>query len=88
MKNRTVIKHEYKLLKQIARCAIGFKEESNDNNKREAELWKIKLFNDWDNIVGNLGTKVCIEKIDGDTLVLSVENSSSKPRHRSTYHPP
>ena len=45
MKNRTVNRHEYKLLKQIARCAIGFKEELNDNNKREAELWKIKMFN-------------------------------------------
>jgi len=41
----------------------------NNNN------WKIKLLQQWPNIVGNLATKVRLEKINKDSLVLGVYDS-------------
>ena len=38
--------------------------------------WKIKLFKDWPNIIGNLNNQVKIEKIEGNTLILGVYSSS------------
>ena len=38
--------------------------------------WKMKLMHQWDTIIGNLGDKVRIEKIDGDLLVLGVIHPS------------
>lgn len=35
-------------------------------------LWKIKLFNGWDSIIGHLKDKVRIEKIDETSLTLGV----------------
>ncbi len=40
-----------------------------DNN------WKMQLLRDWPSIMGNLGTKVHLEKIHDDTLVLGVADS-------------
>lgn len=37
--------------------------------------WKVQLLRDWQNILGNLGTKVHLEKIHDDTLVLGVSDS-------------
>ena len=34
--------------------------------------WKIKLFNSWEKIIGNLKSKVRIEKIDKQSLILGV----------------
>lgn len=36
------------------------------------EAWKFTLLTNWNTIIGNLGTKVCLEKIQDDTLVLGV----------------
>ncbi len=38
--------------------------------------WKMKLMQQWDTIIGNLGDKVRIEKIDSDILVLGVIHPS------------
>ncbi len=38
--------------------------------------WKMKLMQEWDGIIGTLGDKVRIEKIDGDLLVLGVIHPS------------
>lgn len=40
------------------------------------DSWKIQLLSNWETIMGNLHTKVQLEKIDEDTLVLGVHNSS------------
>lgn len=40
-----------------------------DNN------WKIQLLDQWPLIMGNLGTKVHLEKIQDDTLILGVTDS-------------
>jgi len=37
--------------------------------------WKIQLLSNWPSIIGNLHTKVKIEKIKGDILVLGVYDS-------------
>jgi len=37
--------------------------------------WKLQLLRDWPTIMGNLGTKVHLEKIYKDTLVLGVADS-------------
>jgi len=37
--------------------------------------WKFKLLTNWPSIVGNIETHVRLEKIDHDTLVLSVQDS-------------
>jgi flagellar biogenesis protein FliO len=37
--------------------------------------WKIDLLRNWDTIIGNLNTKVYLEKITDDTLVLGVTDS-------------
>jgi len=36
--------------------------------------WKIRIFNQWDDIIGNLKDKVWIEKIDGSILYLKVSH--------------
>lgn len=40
------------------------------------DSWKIQLLSNWATIMGNLHTKVQLEKIYEDTLVLGVHNSS------------
>lgn len=37
--------------------------------------WKIDLLRRWPEIIGDLGSKVILEKIEDSTLVVSVENS-------------
>lgn len=37
--------------------------------------WKVQLLRDWKDILGNLGTKVHLEKIHDDTLILGVSDS-------------
>ncbi len=37
--------------------------------------WKIQLLNNWPKIMGNLSSKVSIEKINDDTLILAVVDS-------------
>jgi len=37
--------------------------------------WKIKLLNSWHHVMGGLGTKVRLEKIEEDTLVLGVSDA-------------
>lgn len=37
--------------------------------------WKIDLLRNWDTIIGSLNTKVYLEKIGDDTLVLGVSDS-------------
>ncbi len=37
--------------------------------------WKFQLLSNWPSIVGNLETHVRLEKIDNETLVLSVQDS-------------
>ena len=37
--------------------------------------WKFQLLKNWDSIMGNLATKVKLEKIQEDTLVLGVYDS-------------
>lgn len=39
------------------------------------ENWKVQLLSNWDTILGNLKTKVHLEKIYDDTLVLGVYDS-------------
>jgi hypothetical protein len=39
------------------------------------EQWKITLLTNWNTILGTLSTKVCLEKIQGDTLLLGVYDS-------------
>ena len=36
--------------------------------------WKIKLFNNWDNIIGNLKDRVHIEKIEARSITLGVSH--------------
>lgn len=40
------------------------------------ENWKVQLLSNWQSIMGNLHTKVQLEKIYEDTLVLSVNNAA------------
>jgi hypothetical protein len=40
------------------------------------ENWKVQLLSNWQSIMGNLHTKVQLEKIYEDTLVLGVHNSA------------
>jgi hypothetical protein len=39
---------------------------------RKEENWQFMLLQQWNSIVGNLGTHVCLEKIHNDTLILGV----------------
>jgi flagellar biogenesis protein FliO len=41
----------------------------------QPDNWKIDLLRNWDSIIGNLNTKVYLEKITDDTLVLGVSDS-------------
>ena len=41
----------------------------------QPDNWKIDLLRNWDSIIGNLNTKVYLEKITEDTLVLGVADS-------------
>jgi|SRR5271155_3766853 len=41
----------------------------------QPDNWKIDLLRNWDSIIGNLNTKVYLEKITDDTLVLGVTDS-------------
>lgn len=41
----------------------------------EQHTWKVQLLSSWDRIMGGLGTKVRLEKIEGDTLVLGVPDA-------------
>lgn len=41
----------------------------------QPDNWKIDLLRNWDGIIGNLNTKVYLEKITDDTLVLGVTDS-------------
>lgn len=41
----------------------------------QPDNWKIDLLRNWDTIIGNLNTKVYLEKITDDTLVLGVTDS-------------
>ena len=41
----------------------------------QPDNWKIDLLRNWDSIIGNLNTKVYLEKITEDTLVLGVTDS-------------
>lgn len=45
-----------------------------DQNNEES--WKIYMISNWDSIIGNLKTKVRLEKIQNDTLILGVYDSS------------
>lgn len=38
--------------------------------------WKYQLLQSWSQIVGHLASRLCIEKIDNDVLILAVHNSS------------
>lgn len=41
----------------------------------ESDNWKIQLLKNWQDVLGNLHTKVHLEKITDDTLTLSVADS-------------
>jgi len=41
----------------------------------EKNNWKIQLLKNWPNIIGNLKSKVRLEKIQNDTLILGVYDS-------------
>lgn len=41
----------------------------------QPDNWKVDLLRNWDSIIGNLNTKVYLEKITEDTLVLGVTDS-------------
>ncbi len=41
----------------------------------QPDNWKIDLLRNWDSIIGNLNTKVYLERITDDTLVLGVTDS-------------
>ncbi len=40
------------------------------------ESWKLTLLSEWSIIMGNLAYRVRVEKIEGSTLVLGVQNAS------------
>lgn len=37
--------------------------------------WRIKLFQKWDSIVGTLKAHICLEKIEGSTIIIGVYES-------------
>lgn len=41
----------------------------------DRESWKFTLLSNWPKIIGNLSNKVCLEKVQDDTLVLGVYDS-------------
>jgi flagellar biogenesis protein FliO len=43
-----------------------------NNYVLEKDEWKIKLFNNWDKVIGNLKNKVVILKVENKLLVLGV----------------
>jgi len=44
--------------------------------QKKEQSWKIGLFNKWPEIMGTLSTHVSIEKIQDDSIILGVQNSS------------
>lgn len=40
------------------------------------ENWKVKLLSEWETITGNLSNKMRLEKIDNETLIIGVYQSS------------
>lgn len=34
--------------------------------------WRLTLFNSWENIVGSLKTHICLEKLEGTTVIIGV----------------
>jgi hypothetical protein len=44
--------------------------------QKKEQSWKIALFNKWPEIMGTLSTHVSIEKIQDDSIILGVQNSS------------
>jgi hypothetical protein len=40
--------------------------------QKHGHTWQIYLIQNWRTIVGNLHTRICLEKIQGDTLVIGV----------------
>jgi len=59
------------MTKQIKDLLQDIFKDINNNDS-----WKIYLLTNWNSIVGNLSSKVKLEKIFEDTLVISVYNSS------------
>ena len=39
------------------------------------ENWHIRLLEEWPNIVGTLKTRICLEKIEGSTIIIGVYES-------------
>lgn len=44
---------------------------TNNNN----DSWEKKLLKEWDQVVGNLNTRICLQKIQKETLVIGVYES-------------
>lgn len=44
--------------------------------QKKEQSWKISLLNKWPEIMGTLSNHVSIEKIQDDTIILGVQNSS------------
>lgn len=51
---------------------ITLKEIITDYIKQHDAQWQTTLMRDWDKLVGNLKTRMCLEKIMGTTLVIGV----------------
>jgi flagellar biogenesis protein FliO len=45
------------------------------SQNQQAAAWKIELLQKWETVLGNLKTRVVLEKIQDDTLVLGVHDS-------------
>jgi predicted GTPase len=43
--------------------------------QKHGHTWEMYLIQNWTRIVGNLHTRMCLEKIQGDTLVIGVYDS-------------
>jgi hypothetical protein len=43
--------------------------------QKHGHTWQMHLIQNWRTIVGNLHTRICLEKIQGDTLVVGVYDS-------------
>jgi hypothetical protein len=45
------------------------------SQNQETSAWKIELLQKWETVLGNLKTRVVLEKIQDDTLILGVHDS-------------
>lgn len=43
--------------------------------KKHRHTWQMYLIQNWQTIMGNLHTRICLEKIQGDTIVVGVYDS-------------